>query len=74
MTTSDSILLEIVLGDLNLANYYGWVRLVYENKRQLLEREFAKNEVIQVLNDMECAKALGLDGFTDIFSKVLECG
>ena len=59
-----------------MANYCGWVRiwLVYENKRQLLEREFAKNEVIQVLNDMEGAKALGLDGFTDIFSKVLECG
>jgi len=40
----------------------------------LLEREFAKNEVIQVLNNMECATALGMDGFTDIFSKVLECG
>ena len=37
----------------------------------MLEREFAKNEVIQVLNDLEHAKALGMDGFTDIFSKVL---
>jgi len=38
-----------------------------EDDRLSLEREFSKEEVTQVLAEMEGDKALGLDGFTMAF-------
>ena len=40
---------------------------IEEEERQFLEKEFMKEEVIQVLREMEGDKALGLDGFTMAF-------
>ena len=40
---------------------------IVEEERLTLEKEFTKEEVIQVLMEMEGDKALGLDGFTMAF-------
>ena len=40
---------------------------IEEEERQFLEKKFSKEEVIQVLREMEGDKALGLDGFTMAF-------
>ena len=40
---------------------------IEEEERQSLEKEFTKEEVIQVLREMEGDKALGPDGFTMAF-------
>ena len=40
---------------------------IVEEERLTLEKEFTKEEVIQVLREMEGDKALGLDGFTMAF-------
>ena len=53
----------------------GYFACIGEDERLALEREFFKEEVIQVLMEMEGDKAPGPDGFTmDFFSKMLECG
>ena len=38
-----------------------------EDERLVLERDFSKEEVVQVLQEMEGDKALGPDGFTMAF-------
>ena len=40
---------------------------IEEEERQFLEKKFTKEEVIQVLREMEGDKAPGLDGFTMAF-------
>ena len=46
-----------------------------ESERLSLEREFDKEEILAVLQEVEGDKAPGLDGFTmGFFPKVLECG
>ena len=45
-----------------------------ESERLSLEREFDKEEILAVLQEVEGDKAPGLDGFTmGFFPKVLEC-
>ena len=47
---------------------------IEEDKRLSLEKEFMKEEVFQVLREMEGDKVLGPDGFTmAFFSQMLEC-
>ena len=47
---------------------------IEDDERLDLERDFSKEEVVKVLQEMEGDKALGLDGFTMAFSKKkLEC-
>ena len=47
---------------------------IEEDERLDLERDFSKEEVVKVLQEMEGDKALGLDDFTmAFFSKMLEC-
>ena len=47
---------------------------IEDDERLDLERDFSKEEVVKVLQEMEGDKALGLDGFTmAFFSKMLEC-
>ena len=40
---------------------------IEEDERLELEREFSKEEVVKVLQEMEGDKALGPDGFTMAF-------
>ena len=45
-----------------------------EDERLSLEKEFSKEEVFQILREMEGDKALGPEGFTmAFFSQMLEC-
>ena len=47
---------------------------IQDDERLDLERDFSKEEVVKVLQEMEGDKALGLDGFTMAFlKKKLEC-
>ena len=47
---------------------------IEEDERLELERDFSKEEVVKVLQEMEGDKAPGPDGFTmAFFSKLLEC-
>ena len=47
---------------------------IKDDERLDLERDFSKEEVVKVLQEMEGDKALGLDGFTmAFFKKKLEC-
>ena len=41
---------------------------IREEERVSLEKEFSKEEVIQVLREREGDKAIGPDGFTMVFS------
>ena len=47
---------------------------IEEDERLSLEKEFTKEEVIQVLREMEGDKAPGPDGFTMAFFQKCWCG
>ena len=47
---------------------------IEEDERLVLERDFSKEEVVKVLQEMEGDKAPGPDSFTmAFFQKMLEC-
>ena len=47
---------------------------IEEDERLSLEKEFSKEEVFQILREMEGDKAFGPEGFTmAFFSQMLEC-